>query len=336
MGDDPVSGTTIWVGASGSATGFGMLQSIRGLWGDRVRLVALDTAPSELNASSVIADQFVQVPAVADRGYQEALDSLVRRVAGPTIYIPVYDSEILAAARRAEAGGLPRGFQILVAGSSRAIAACNDKLLTYQVLATAGLPAAETVLPNHVRFDRLPLALKRRDGVASAISVVASEAELRAHRSDGLEYVAQELCVRPEVTVDAFIGRGGGPNEGVTCAIARERLQVKAGVATKCRIFQDDRWSAMAGEIAAAFQLSGAFCFQAMQAPAPRSWRVTDVNPRSGGGTRMSAAIGCDFMAANVADFLKQPAGALLRPRALPRIVVRQHAEYVTSGPRSS
>lgn len=328
-----VAGMTFWVGSSGSATGFGMLRSIRDRWGDAVRLVALDTGPPELNASSVVADSYMRVPPVAAADYAETLERFLQRVHAPTVYIPIYDSEILAAASRAEAGGLPSSLRILVAGCARSIANCNDKYLAYQTLTAAGLPAACTMLPDAVRSPGEPFVMKPRYGVASSVALITSQAEFVSHRSgaDATEFVVQELCDEPEITIDAFIGRAGGPNAGIVCAIARERLQTKAGVATKCRLFHDGRLADLSRQIAGAFQLSGSFCFQVMPSRTDRGWRVTDVNPRSGGGTRMSAAIGSDFMAANVADFLEEPVGDLLRPRSLPQFVVRQHAEYVTT-----
>src|ERR1700730_16447017 len=138
-----VSGMTFWVGSSGSATGFGMLRSIRDRWGEAVRLVALDTSPPELNASSVLADEYIRVPPVAAAEYPETIERLLQQVTDRTVYIPIYDSEILMAARRAEAGGLPSSFRTLVAGGVRSIAACNDKFLAFQTLTAAGAPAAQ-------------------------------------------------------------------------------------------------------------------------------------------------------------------------------------------------
>jgi hypothetical protein len=46
----------------------------------------------------------------------------------------------------------------------------------------------------------------------------------------------------------------------------------------------------------------------------------------------MSAAVGSDFAAAGIADFLGEPAGRFFNAAGLPRFVVRQYSEYVTTG----
>jgi carbamoylphosphate synthase large subunit len=325
---------TVWVGASGSATGFGIIRSIRDHWGDEVRIVALDTNPPALNASSVFADDYRQVPAVADAGYDAALEALIERVSGPTIYFPVYDAEILHAARRAEAGALPPALTILTAGDARAVGACNDKLAAFETLVAAGLPAAATTPLSAARFAGAPMVVKARHGVASTPQYVEREAELHEcqRRLDVDDTVAQERCLLPEVTIDAFIGRPGGPNAAVRQVLCRERLETKAGVVTKARVFADAELSRLATGVASAFRLAGAICLQVMRSRADGGWRVTDVNPRPGGGTRMSAAAGWDFVVATLVDVLG--GAAEFPPIALPQTVVRQHAEFVTTRSR--
>jgi biotin carboxylase len=323
---------TFWIGSSGSATGFGVTSSIRDRWGDSVRVVALDTNPPELNAAATLADDYVQVPAAGAPRYAEVMDRLIAAATGPTIYIPIYDSEILEAARLAERDHLPPGFRVLTAGDSRAVAACNDKIASCEALAGHGLPVARTALLNAVRYDG-PAVVKDRWGVGSIGHQVGCGEELQALQSrlDSQAFVVQDLCAPPEVTVDVFIGRAGGPNAGFKRVCCRERLQVKAGVITKGRIFEDADLTAVAPRVASAMDLSGSFCFQVMRSPQDGSWRIIDVNPRTGAGTRMCAAVGCDFIAANILDFLGDNAADLLPAIFLPQFVVRQYADYVTT-----
>ena len=82
-------------------------------------------------------------------------------------------------------------------------------------------------------------------------------------------------------------GRAGGPVQ----AVCRERLEVKAGVCTKARVFTDPQIGDLAERLGAGLGLEGAFCFQVMR-DAARGWVVTDVNARHGAGSRMSAAVG--------------------------------------------
>jgi hypothetical protein len=59
-------------------------------------------------------------------------------------------------------------------------------------------------------------------------------------------------------------------------------------------------------------------------------WSVTDLNARSGGGTRLSTAAGVDILAAAYADLLDLPIPAdATAPLGEDVLVVRQPSEYV-------
>jgi carbamoylphosphate synthase large subunit len=327
---------TVWVGSSGSATGFGVLMSLREQWGAALRMVALDTNPPHLNAAATIADAYRQVPPADGAEYEAELATAISNADTPVVYIPIYDSEILRAIRFAERRGRRPDFRVLAAGPSPAIVQCNDKLATFGRLRAANLPAADTRVLAELSLGgpaRRTAIVKPRYGVASAVHVVCTPEEVQRRRdaSDAERFIAQETCCAPEVTVDTFIGRDGGPNAGVVEVLCRERLQVKAGIATKSRIFRDDALASMAVRAGAALGLAGVFCLQTMRSPDDGGWRITDVNPRPGAGTRMCAAVGRDFTALNFADFLGDPIARFMAPVALPQFVVRQYAEYITT-----
>jgi hypothetical protein len=69
----------------------------------------------------------------------------------------------------------------------------------------------------------------------------------------------------------------------------------------KVRVSVDFALPEAAGRLARGISLFGAFLFQVMRDAASR-WQIIDVNPRVGSGTRMSAALGLEFAAANLAD----------------------------------
>lgn len=134
-----------------------------------------------------------------------------------------------------------------------------------------------------------------------------------------------------EVTVDAFVPRRGGE----TRAICRERIETKANVCSKARLFHDDRILEIAGAIAAAVGLTGAFCFQIMESEqGAEDWAVIDVNPRTGGGTAMSGTVGFDVIGANLLDALGLDYASRLQPLSGEHFVVRQPEDYVTLGPK--
>ena len=64
---------------------------------------------------------------------------------------------------------------------------------------------------------------------------------------------------------------------------------------------EDESLTALACRLADGLELSGPFCFQVI------ADAITDVNPRPGGGTRMSVAAGVDLHSAALADAWGQP-----------------------------
>lgn len=110
--------------------------------------------------------------------------------------------------------------------------------------------------------------------------------------------------------------------------MCRERLEVKAGVSVKARVFDDPELSALAQKLGEELGLTGTFCFQVMRAPDAGGWAITDVNPRPGAGTRMTVAAGVDVLAAMMADAWGEDPGVFLGPLAGERFVTRQYTEY--------
>jgi carbamoylphosphate synthase large subunit len=313
-------GPVVWVGAAGSGNGFGVLAAARERYGDRVVLVSADTNPAHLCAGAAIADEHVQAPAATEPDFGPWLAGELERV-GATVYVPIVDPEIRVAADLAERGGLPAGVQTL-APTRAAAARCFDKLALARWLESEGLPAPLTVPAAEARWRDGGLVAKPRAGWGSTgVRVLERPDQLAGLARDD---VVQERCERPEVTIDAY-----RLDDGTVPALCRERIEVKAGVCVKARVFADAELSALAGAIGERLPLRGAFCFQVMRRGG--GWAVTDVNPRVGSGSRMSSAVGFDLPGAVVCGALGDDPRPLLRPPAGERWVVRQWREIVLS-----
>ncbi|MGZ4202492.1 MAG: ATP-grasp domain-containing protein [Thermoleophilaceae bacterium] len=305
---------TVWIGAAGTGTAYGLAASLREHWGDGVRIVAADINPPHLVATAALADETVQVPLLVEEEFVDDLfDGFVRF--GVDTYVPILDDEILLAARLRDAGSLP-GVTV-VAPSAEVAELCLDKLAMADWLARSGLPGPRTWPIVAAPGDALPLLVKPRRGVGSAGVVRVEDAE-SLERLGG-DLVAQELLGPPEITIDAFRTR----------CVCRERLEVKAGVSTKARVFVDEELAGLSRALAERLPLTGAFCFQVMRAPAGGSWQITDVNPRHGAGSRLSAAMGFDVMAAGMAAVWGEDPDRFLRLPLHERFVVRAYTEHV-------
>jgi len=315
------------VGSAGSANSFGTIQSVRDRWGDSVFIIAIDTNPRELVAASVLADAFVRVPSARSPEFPDALRQIAASYPGSS-YLPMHDEEIEAAARVARDGRLPPDLD-LAAPSYEIVRLCGDKWAMHQWLRANGLPSPETALATPDARERMqaPLVLKPREGCAAAPAPLVRGAVDLANL-DPSHWLLQEQLREPEVGIDVFLGR----RSGAFCCVCREYFERKASVAMKVRVFHDPALARLVERLARGLPLFGAFLVQLMQDAASR-WQIVDVNPRVGSGTRMSAAVGLDFAAANLADHWAEPTDSLLKPLMGEHYVARQYADYVTSRP---
>ncbi len=195
----------------------------------------------------------------------------------------------------------------------------------HQWLGSNGLPSPDTALATPAALERmaLPAVLKPREGSgAKAVRLARDRVDLDT--IDPTRWLLQEQLGRPEVGIDVFLSRDANR----FCCVCKEYLQ-RTTVLTKTRLFHDPALAKIAETLARGIPIFGAFLLQVMHDDAS-NWRIIDVNPRVGSGVRMSAAVGLDFAAANLADYWGEPTDASLRPLVGESYVVRQYADYVT------
>jgi carbamoylphosphate synthase large subunit len=314
----------VLVTAAGSATALGLIEAALRLGAERV--VAADIHPARLVAASCIAHAFEQVPGHADERFPGQLAEIIARHRVDT-YVPVIDGEIALAAALRSRGALPGALAVL-APAAHSAALCTDKLACGAWLQGCKLPAPLTVPLAAAHGLQLPLFAKPRRSFGSrGARHITRPEDLGEIAAAGEEMVLQELLEPPEVTVDAF--RDAGP--ALFRAVCRERIEVKAGVCTKARLFADPALEALARGVGEALCLEGTYCVQVMRHPGDGGWRITDVNARPGAGTAMSCAAGFDFLAATLLRAWGCGAAELLPPLAAERHVVRRFAEVVTA-----
>jgi carbamoyl-phosphate synthase large subunit len=312
----------VWVGSAGSMTAFGVIRSLRERW-PALPVVAADTNPRRLVAAAADADAFVRVPPAADPGFLDVLREGMERWQLDT-FVPIHDAEIAVAASAAGDGRLPRGV-VTTAPALAAVEACSDKLVTARLLSAAGVPVPRTVRGDTAPEWEGPSVAKPRNGVGSRGVRLLRDATERTALESSEAFVLQAACVAPEITVDAF----RSARDGWFAAVCRERIEVRAGIATRARVHVDPDLAELAQRAAVALGLTGSFCLQAMQDRNGEGWRVTDVNPRPGGATRMSVAAGMDFHAAALADAWGEDPMPYLPALERPRWVARGYVERV-------
>jgi carbamoylphosphate synthase large subunit len=311
----------VLLGSAGTGIAFAAACALRRVWSQSVKIVAIDINPRHLVTTSLLADVFEQVPLSASPKFSESLLGILRRYEVDT-YLPLFPEEIALAALLHSKRNIPASVSVM-APPPMASAACADKWALSQLLPMHGVPVPETA-PASAPFAAEEFILKPKDGTGSrgVQKVKASELSMKVSGRAG-EWVVQEICMPPEVTVDSFYD----PADGFCRVICRERIEIKSGVSTKARLFEEPELSRIALALAEALKLAGSFCFQVMRNTT--GWVVTDVNPRPGAATAMCALTGNDFFAASFAQHWGEDVRRFFRPLDGEQFVTRQYAEFL-------
>ncbi len=310
------------VSSAGAGSAHAVIAAARRVYGTDVHIVGMDINPAHLIAATPLLDRVHRVPRSDDPGFRDAVLDIVRAERIDR-YVALLDHERSLGARWEADGDL--GPTTVSAPGPDAAAACGDKLATARWRTPHGLDTPDTRLARDWPADQLPAFTKPRQGIGSiGARLIETHDELAGIRDDDRS-VVQTLCAPPEVTVDVFRSSDGR----VVAAVCRERLETKAGVCTKARVFHDDALQRIARVIGDGLDLRGAFCFQAMRDAADEHWLVTDVNARPGAGSPMSAAAGFDTVGAMlVAAFDGRVASDLLATVA-PECYVTRFYDHV-------
>ena len=316
----------VLIGSAGTGTAFAAACALRRVWSQSVVVIAMDINPMHLVTTALLTDHFEQVPLSASPEFSESLLKIVQHYKVDT-YLPLFPKEIELAARLRSNGSISASVKLMTPPPA-ASAACADKWMLCQLLQNRGVPVPKTA-PASTPFLAEEFFLKPKDGTGSLGARKVKKVDLsEIVGGRGGDWIVQEICMPPEVTVDAFYD----PVQGFSRVICRERIEVKSGVSTKARLYEDEELSRIALVLAKVIELAGSFCFQVMRNPA--GWVVTDVNPRPGAATAMCATTGNDFFAASFAHCWGEDARRFFGSLDGEQFVTRQYTEFLM-GPKS-
>jgi hypothetical protein len=307
----------VLLGGGGTGTAFAIASRLRAGWNTDLRIVITDIHDAHLVTTSILADAFHKVPPANDPGFEEALADILTRESVST-YIPILNDEIRVAGKLSASGQ----FGGVDFWASEATAFLTDKLAADEWLRALGV---RTPVSPADGISADAWFAKPRNGYGSRGTKQLTDDKRQALTDPELkELLIQEVCNPPEVTVDSFYNH----ETGECFAYCRERVEVKAGVCTKARIFADAELEDFARRIGRALEQKGTICFQAMQGSG--GWCVTDLNLRPGAGTALTCAAGFDVISAAFACRNGEDYATYLLPRPDGDIfVTRQYSEFV-------
>lgn len=310
---------SVLIGSSGTGNAFSSILALRRNWGNSVRIIAIDTNPRHLVTSSLLADNFYQVPENCKPEFRDAVTEIYLKENFNT-YIPFIDEEILVAALLYEEGLFKEDLNIQVRRSAIADL-CNDKYKTYLWLSEMGISTPQC-LDNDFRPARdKDYIIKPRKGFGTHVIRLSDVKEnITSYNSE--KYLLQYECEKPEITIDVCYDR----KRNYFNYVCRERIEIKSGVCTKARLFYDNKLERIAFTLADKLDLSS-FCFQVMKLNG--GWAVTDINPRLGAGTAMSFPAGMDFFSAMFSILWDEDPSVFFRTLQKDTYVTRQYSDFI-------
>ncbi len=186
------------------------------------------------------------------------------------------------------------GTKVLIS-SKEVVDICRDKVKTYKFLKTncidtPKLVKYEEVLSGENNF--FPLILKPSKGSASkGVKKINNLDELNFHYYKIEDPILQEYVTGTEYTVDVLVDLEGK----IRCIVPRERLEVRAGEVSKGVTVKDQRIIIVVQKCIDA--LKGALGPITVQGFLNNEgkYKITEINPRFGGGHPLSIAAGADF-----------------------------------------
>jgi carbamoyl-phosphate synthase large subunit len=246
------------------------------------------TDVSDLAPALYHADRRALVPRVDDPGYVDALCELVE-VHDVRLIVPLTDLDHLVLAEsRARFDGA-----VVLVPEPETIARCSDKYLAHLFFAERGLGSPPTWLPGELPDEiPFPVLVKARRGFGSRHIYMARNAEELDLflRYTEVESMVQEVCRGEEFSIDVLCDL----ESRCLNAIPRTMIESKGGESIKGMSIKDPELIEHGRRVAEELRLIGPGNVQCFREP-DGELRVTDVNPRFGGGFPLPTAAGSGY-----------------------------------------
>jgi len=260
--------------------------------GIALRVVGVDAKP-ELSSACQAADIRYAVPRCTDQNFIPSLLNICRQE-GVALIVPTIDTELPALAEASKVFGNV-GTRVIVS-SLHVVSIARDKLQTARLFSNAQVPVPRTVRLKELLSEPLgwqwPIVLKPVGGSSSVgLQIAHTIDEARRTGTTRDDYIAQELLVGREYTVNVFFDKNGQ----LKCVIPHWRIETRSGEVSKGRTERVPVLVEIAQKIAGALPgARGALCFQAILTSDGRVG-VFELNARFGGGYPLAHRAGARF-----------------------------------------
>lgn len=282
----------------GTATAQGIIKAIRKApeWRERVTFYGLDM--DLINAGVRMIDHSFPIPHARDPQYGERLKRLISHWE-PNILIPIIDTEFETIVKL----DLESQFEDLTVTlpPAKTIYQCDDKEVVLGALAKAQVQFTPIVKPFNNVWPKV-VRPKRGGRGSRGLGIAHNVAEWQVFASRLANPCTTQFIEGTEVTVDFLVSK-----QGKLMAYApRERTEVKAGVATKSRVYKDDNLKPQIERIVEVLGLRYLNNLQGIRDGDGKYWWF-EVNPRWGGGSIATVEAGLNLPVIMLKHIMGEP-----------------------------
>jgi carbamoyl-phosphate synthase large subunit len=233
------------------------------------------------------------MPHLIDNDISQLIDECHKR--SVTIVLPTRDGELdfwsYHRDRFAKAG-----IEVIIS-SQEAIKRCRDKLEFAHYGLSADLPIIPTALSPEQFPDQAFLVVKERFGSGSRdLGLNLTHDQAKEHAKQLEQPIFQPFIAGEEISIDSWIAKNGD----VAGVVLRRRDRVISGESQVTTTFRDASIEAQAMQVIASLQSRGPVVLQAIVSDGVL--QVIECNPRFGGASTASIAVGLDSLYWSLAE----------------------------------
>lgn len=285
----------ILVSCAGGPAAVGVIKSVREFdKKNEHKIIAIDC--DNLSVGFHLADRSYVVPFSVEDNYWKEVLKIIREEKVDLI-VPTGDADIVHFSRNQAI--LDKLHVLNFMSNHKDIIDCQDKLTFYHRSSSEfnNLKHLFPITSDDWQDVEFPILCKPRRGSGSrGIELWNDRNDVRSFSSTenlhfSSDYIYQEYLPGTEYTIDVLCDLSGE----VLSVVPRERLQIKAGISSKGRIFRNELIEDSCARLCKILNMKGPVCIQ-MKESLDGTPKFVEINPRFGGGTYFATLANVNFM----------------------------------------
>ena len=266
----------------GLNAGYHFSKTLKERFNNKFKIIGADINKPYLVSNYHYIDTFYQVPFSNEANYYETIIEICRKEKIDYI-IPTFDNDQMLFYPENE--DLKSLGIISLSTPKNTLEFYKNKALMFEKLKTLKLPVPEIYSIKDLK-EQVDYFIKPVNGVGSKGAQKTKKHEIEIIENIN-SYLVQEVCSEPEITLECFHYNGR-----LSCA-ARQRIETKAGVCTKAKVFYSAELEGIAKQLVQKIECPHFFNLQFMKND-KNEFVITDINLRFAAGMSLTYAAGWD------------------------------------------